>query len=261
MITTRHLLLLAFIMTLAGCAAPGGEKLQNSEIGYQRNMANIPVSPYINTRWHVVLAAMGNEQTVFDNFVDDFNSKIKDEKIISSIHTMYSTDKNNQPKLTYQEFKKTIEGIKPSTGEGCFIYMTGHGNKNGIVFSGNDPKIYVEYNYMEQLLEPCAGHPTVVVFSACFSGEYMRKGIARPERIIITASDANHPSFGCSNNNTYTFFDQCFIDEWKKSTTWENLADGVKICVNNKEGLLKFSGSNPQVFLGRDMRELPLPVH
>ena len=85
------------------------------------------------------------------------------------------------------------------------------------------------------MLNACAQRPTVLVVSACYSGIYARPGITRPERIVMTASAADQTSFGCSNNNRYTFFDQCFLDAWARHAQWGQLADEVRRCVRATE--------------------------
>src|SRR5690606_36153917 len=109
------------------------------------------------------------------------------------------------------------------------------------------------------MLNSCSGRTTVLVVSACFSGIYMQPGITRPERIVITASEDDLPSFGCSNNNRYTFFDQCFLDAWASHNQWGMLADEVRDCVRDTERSRGFPASRPQFFFGSGLRELALP--
>ncbi len=109
------------------------------------------------------------------------------------------------------------------------------------------------------MLDGCAPRPTVLVVSACYSGQYVRPGITRPERIVMTASAEDLTSFGCSNNNRYTFFDQCFLDAWPNQTRWGTLADEVRDCVRETERSNGFPSSKPQFFFGVGLRDLPLP--
>lgn len=126
--------------------------------------------------------------------------------------------------------------------------------------SADTPMMFVRTTRLESMLNACAQRPTVLVVSACYSGIYARPGITRPERIVMTASAADETSFGCSNNNRYTFFDQCFLDAWPRHAQWGQLADEVRRCVRDTERSGGFPSSDPQFFFGPGLRELALPA-
>lgn len=211
------------------------------------------------TRWHVVLAAVGNEQHVFDNFVNDFAAALKSRSDIASFTELHATTDARWQPSGMQALERSLTALKPAANEGCLIYLTGHGAPEGLAMSADTPMAFVRPTRMESMLNGCAQRPTVLVVSACFSGVYMRPGITRPERIVLTASAADLTSFGCSNNNRYTFFDQCFIDAWPRNQQWGALADDIRSCVRETERNGNFPSSRPQVFFGPGLRELPLP--
>ncbi|HTQ98601.1 MAG TPA: C13 family peptidase [Candidatus Acidoferrum sp.] len=223
-------------------------------------LADSAVAAEGNTRWHVVLAAVGNEQNVFDNFVNDFAKLLKGHNDIASFTELHASNDERWPASGLQALERTITALKPQEGEGCLIYLTGHGAPDGLAMSADTPMVFVRPTRMESMLNSCAGRPTILVVSACFSGVYVKPGITRPERIVLTASAPNLTSFGCSNNLRYTFFDQCFIDAWPHHDNWGTLADDVKSCVNTTERRGNFPASNPQVFFGPNMRALALPA-
>ncbi|MGV3591327.1 MAG: C13 family peptidase, partial [Gammaproteobacteria bacterium] len=161
-----------------------------------------------DTRWHVVLAAVGNEQNVFDNFVTDFAAALKSSARVASVTELHASTGANWKPSGMRALEQTLAGLQPQSGEGCLVYLTGHGAPDGLAMSADTPMIFVRTSRMESMLSGCAQRPTVLVVSACYSGVYARPGITRPERIVMTASAADLTSFGCSNNNRYTFFDQ-----------------------------------------------------
>jgi hypothetical protein len=212
-----------------------------------------------DTRWHVVLAAVGNEQNVFDNFVTDFAVALKSRINVASFTELHaSIDERWQPS-GMRALERSLTALKPQQDEGCLIYLTGHGTEEGIAMAADTPMLFVRPTRMETMLNACAGRTTVLVVSACFSGVYMRPGITKPERIVMTASAADLTSFGCSNNNRYTFFDQCFLDAWPRHNQWGMLADEVEDCVRETERSGGFPSSKPQFFFGPGLRELALP--
>jgi len=212
------------------------------------------------TRWHVVVAAVGNEQHVFDNFVADFAALLRDHAEVASFVELHaSSDARWQPS-GLRALETTLTALMPQANEGCLVYLTGHGAPDGLAMSADTPMAFVRPTRLESMLNACAPQPTVLVVSACFSGVYLRPGITRPERIVLTASAADLTSFGCSNNNRYTFFDQCFLDAWPRHATWGPLADAVRRCVRDQERSGNFPASNPQIFFGPGLRELALPA-
>lgn len=213
-----------------------------------------------DTRWHVVLAAVGNEQNVFDNFVNDFAATLKGRPDIASFTELHASVDERWPASGLQALERTLTALKPQQNEGCMVYLTGHGAPEGVAMSADIPMAFVRPTRLESMLNSCAQRPTVLVVSACFSGVYMRPGITRPERIVMTASAADLTSFGCSNNNRYTFFDQCFMDAWPRHDHWGLLADEVRNCVRNTERTGNFPSSKPQFFFGPGLRELALPA-
>jgi hypothetical protein len=213
-----------------------------------------------DTRWHVILAAVGNEQKVFDNFISDFAGMLKAHNDIASLTELHASIDDRWPASGLQALDRSLAALTPQEGEGCLVYMTGHGAPDGLAMSADTPTIFVRPTRMESMLKSCAGRPTVLVVSACYSGVYVRPGITRTERIVMSASAADLTSFGCSDNLQYTFFDQCFMDAWPRQNNWGSLADDINNCVRSTERSGNFPASKPQFFFGPGMRERSLPV-
>ncbi|MEI7949427.1 MAG: C13 family peptidase [Gammaproteobacteria bacterium] len=254
--TVLILLILSASLAAGAGAAPSDGLFAQAGSG-------VPVAAqtaHSTTRWHVVLAAVGNEQNVFDNFVSDFAQVLKGHSDIASFTELHASADKRWLASGLQGLERSLAMLSPQEGEGCLVYLTGHGSPDGIAMSADTPQYFVRPSRLESMLNPCAGRPTILVVSACFSGTYMRPGITREERIVMSASAANLPSFGCSNNLHYTFFDQCFIDAWPRHNNWGLLADDVRTCVNSTERTNNFPSSKPQVFFGPHMRDLALPA-
>jgi len=210
-------------------------------------------------RWHVVLAAVGNEQIVFDNFILDFAAELQDSPSVASMTRLHASVDERWQASGLRALDRTLTTLDPQENEGCLVYLTGHGAPEGLALSADVPTYFVRPSRMESMLNSCGGRTTVLVVSACFSGIFNRRGITRDERIVMTASAADLTSFGCSNNNRYTFFDQCFLDAWPRNNNWGTLADEVRNCVRETERDGDFPESKPQSFFGAGLRELALP--
>jgi hypothetical protein len=211
-------------------------------------------------QWHVVLAAVGNEQNVFDNFISDFGATLKNSPDVASITELHASVDERWQASGLQSLERTLTSLQPQANQGCLIYLTGHGAPQGLALSADTPTYFVRASRMESMLNSCAGRKTVLVVSACFSGQYVQRGVTREERIVMTASAEDLTSFGCSNNNRYTFFDQCFMDAWPLNKQWGPLADEVRRCVRETERRGNFPASRPQFFFGPGLENLALPV-
>ncbi|HEX5125844.1 MAG TPA: C13 family peptidase [Rhodocyclaceae bacterium] len=248
-------------LALFGCANNPAANLQKSELGYRLDKPDAPSSPYANVKLRAMLIAVGNEQPVFDRFVTDFSHELKGLDF-AGVATSSSSGKAGKKISTLSDLYREIHTLKPASNEGCFVYLTGHGGPSGMALPvGKQHEFVPVADLNGALTAACGERPTIVVISSCFSGVYMRTGIAAPNRIVITAADPDHTSFGCSNDQTYTYFDGCFMKSFAGAKTWQAVADGAKTCVSGLES--KFSSwarpSNPQAFFGRNMRDLPLP--
>lgn len=223
-------------------------------------LAGPAVAAENDSRWHVILAAVGNEQAVFDNFILDFAETLRNSSQVASITELHASVDERWKASGIRELDNALGALQPGANEGCLVYLTGHGAPDGLAMSANVPTIFVRPTRMQSMLDSCAPRPTILIVSACFSGVYQHPGITRPERIVITASAADLTSFGCSNDHRYTFFDQCFLDAWSLSEQWGMLADNVRDCVRETERSGGFPASNPQFFFGPGLESLDLPT-
>ncbi len=138
--------------------------------------------------------------------------------------------------------------VDPKT-EGCLVFMTSHGTKNqGFYLSRAG--ILSPKKFAEMLNKACGQAPTVVLVSACYSGQFITPETMGKNRIILTAAIQDRPSFGCSTDTEYTFWDECVIDSIPASKTWRDLYENVKVCIDQKETRLGARPSLPQGFFG-----------
>lgn len=119
--------------------------------------------------------------------------------------------------------------------DGCLIYFTSHGNGEGIMFGGGIMTPAV----MSQLIEgSCGARPTVVFVSACFSGVFV-PALAAPNRMVMTAARSDRSSFGCAEEDEFTFFDNCVLASLSTSRNFVVLSQAVMACVQKKETAMR----------------------
>jgi hypothetical protein len=114
---------------------------------------------------------------------------------------------------------------------GCLIYLTSHGAEDGIVIGD---RIVDPAPIADLIGQECGARPTVVIVSACFSGIFV-PALEGPQRIVFTAARSDRTSFGCGEQDRYTFFDACVLGELGKVASFPALAERVRACVTARE--------------------------
>lgn len=150
-----------------------------------------------------------------------------------------------------------LEAAAKAAPGGCLTYFTSHGEPGGLVL---DEDLLTPPVLDAMLDEACGARPTVVVVSACFSGVFTRR-LARPNRMILTAARRDRTSFGCGEDDTYPFFDDCFLKAAPRVADLAALGPAVQTCVAERE---KIEGATPpslpQLYIGPALRPL-LALH
>jgi hypothetical protein len=164
--------------------------------------------------------------------------------------------RNGVQSSTLNNIKNAFESLNASNdNDGCLIYMTSHGKPNNggfVLSSGKSLKPKDLANFVNKA---CGTKPTVILISACFSGQFITSELTGDNRIILTAAIKDRPSFGCDPDIKYTFWDGCLIEEIPSSDTWKEAYKNVKSCIEKKETELGATPSLPQAYFGRNIRD------
>ena len=92
-----------------------------------------------------------------------------------------------------------------------FLILTSHGSRAGLaVKAGRLTQTLTPPKLAEMLARTRVRHK-VVVISACYSGVFIPR-LANPNVLVITAADADHPSFGCRDKAKWTYFGDAFFN-------------------------------------------------
>lgn len=143
-----------------------------------------------------------------------------------------------------------LDALNMATPGGCLVYITSHGTEEGIVIGDRmvDPEPLAD-----RINSACGDRPTVAIISACFSGRFIG-ALKGPKRVVFTASRPDRSSFGCGEQNEYTFFDACVLSEFDKVGNFSDLATKVDDCVRVREKAMQVDPpSEPQFFVGADV--------
>lgn len=226
-------------------------------------VAATPAAPKKPAEWGALFIAGDNSIKVFDNAVRRFYA-ILDGKSGINLRRLTSDPAiapSHEDIADLEPIDEALAFITKSQQEKCLVFMTSHGTKDGFYLSqaGGSGGLLPPSVLDQWLSNRCGERPTVVIVSACYSGVFLEQGMARPNRIILTAARNDRTSFGCGAGETYTYYDKCLLDSWTQSYNWHELYDRTKACVAEREAVLGDQPSEPQAYFGAAVANLEMP--
>ena len=138
-----------------------------------------------------------------------------------------------------------------------FVDISSHGGRQVLARKvGNNAPTALSSHELARKLEPLAGHRTVIVVSACYSGSLIGD-LRAPERIIITAARADRSSFGCASGNRHTFFGEAELHAFgQQDRSLHQAFTDLRDEVARMEAKQRYQPSEPQVWVGADVADL-----
>ena len=134
------------------------------------------------------------------------------------------------------------------------LVLTSHGSRAGLVVKpagGREDKLWPQI--LSAMLNHTGVRHRIVIISACYSGVFIPV-LANADTLVITAADANHPSFGCQDGAQWTYFGEAFFNTAMRWTS--NLRDAfdmARVLVRERELREGFDPSNPQIAGGQNI--------
>ena len=92
-----------------------------------------------------------------------------------------------------------------------FLILTSHGSPDGLAIKAGRLTQTLTPSRLADMLAKTGVRHKVVVILACYSGVFIPR-LANPDVLVITAADANHPSFGCQDKAKWTYFGDAFFN-------------------------------------------------
>jgi hypothetical protein len=164
---------------------------------------------------------------------------------------------------TIFNIQNTLKSLAGETKGGCLFYFTSHGAPYGAFLNAakeSDQSIIFPPVMAQLVNSACPGRPTIVVISTCFSGVNV-PALQKDDRLVMTAARKDRSSFGCGQQNTYPYFDQCFLESAKTVDNFAAMPAAVGACVSRLERETGMSPpSEPQVFTGTGIKPM-LPLY
>jgi len=137
-----------------------------------------------------------------------------------------------------------------------FVILTSHGSPDGLaVRAGRVTQTLTPSRLAEMLARTGVRHK-VVVISACYSGVFVPR-LANPDLLVITAADADHPSFGCLDEAKWTYFGDAFFNvALRQARSLKEAFVAARTLVSKRERRERFEPSNPQMAGGANVQPL-----
>lgn len=168
-------------------------------------------------------------------FDRDFGTQGRSLALINSRNTVASA-----PMATVTSIRESLQGIAARMDREqdiLFLFLTSHGSK--------DHELSLAQNNMELrnlparelggMLKNAGIKWKVIVVSACYSGGFI-DSIKDEYTLVITAARRDRTSFGCADENDFTYFGRAFFKEaLPRSTSFQDAYRQAEILVRQWE--------------------------
>ena len=183
---------------------------------------------------------------VREQFDRDFGTAGRSMALINSRNTMDSAPMATRHSL--DAALTTIAGRMNPAEDILFLFLTSHGSA--------DHELTLDQNGMDipglpartlgELLDKSGIKWKVVVVSACYSGGFIEH-LRDPHTLVITAARADRTSFGCADENDFTYFGRAFFKEaLPQSASFTDAFDKAALLVREWEEEME-QPSEPQI--------------
>jgi peptidase C13-like protein len=135
------------------------------------------------------------------------------------------------------------------------VILTSHGSRAGLAVKAGAREETLSPGFLATALRYTGVRHRVVIVSACYSGIFIP--LADADTMVITAADANHPSFGCRDGARWTYFGDAFFNTaMRRATNLRDAFNQARGIVRQRELRNGFDPSNPQMAGGENIEPL-----
>ena len=226
------------------------------------------IEPSAQGRINLYLLAIGGDgsQEVFRREVEfvraqfdrDFATRGRSLILVNSRTTAGSAPMATVTSI--RESIKAIAGRMDRDNDILFLFLTSHGakdhefrlNQNAMSLRGLRPRELAE------ILEQSRIRWKVVLVSACYSGGFVEP-LKSDTTMVITAARADRASFGCADENDFTYFGRAFFKEaLPASASFQDAFGRAQVLVSEwekKDKTPEAERSLPQMHAARPIAE------
>ena len=226
----------------------------------QQALDALPASTPAVELYSLTLAGDG-KQSVFLREAD-YVSKLLRERFGARGNVTLSNHRDHladRPLATRESLTRAVQTLAERSGpeDLVFLYLTSHGSHDHEL-SIDQPRLQLAdlpASELAALLQPLRDRHKVVVISACYSGGFIPP-LKDDKTLVMTAARADRVSFGCSEENDFTYFGRALFAEALNET--DDLARAFELAktrVAEREQADDFEPSEPQLWAPKPVLE------
>lgn len=136
-----------------------------------------------------------------------------------------------------------------------WLFLSSHGTREHTVVLAQPALALgdIDPAWLRTALDEARIRWRIVVISACYSGGFI-DALRDDHTLVITASDADHPSFGCGVSDRYTWFGEALFDQQlRKTLSLSSAFRAAARSIADREKRIGEQPSNPQWVMGPAM--------
>lgn len=184
---------------------------------------------------------------------DHFDSGDRSVELIND-----EEDRDSYPLASVSGLQQALKGLSGRMDldqDVLVLMLTSHGSADGLAIgNGALPLQQLAPADLRRVLEESGIKWRVIIVSACYSGVFL-DAVKNDDTLVITASDAQHSSFGCDDDRDLTYFGEAFLrDSVPTTRTLEDAFHKASGLIHQRETTEHKIASNPQMFMGAHMR-------
>jgi hypothetical protein len=219
----------------------------------QQALDALPASTPAVELYSLTLAGDG-KQSVFLREAD-YVSKLLRERFGARGNVTLTNHRDHladRPLATRESLTRAVQALAERSGpeDLVFLYLTSHGSSDHQL-SIDQPRLQLAdlpASEFAALLEPLRDRHKVVVISACYSGGFIPP-LKNDRTLVMTAARADRVSFGCSEENDFTYFGRAlFADALNETDDLSRAFELAKAKVAEREEADDFEPSEPQLW-------------
>jgi hypothetical protein len=238
-----------------------GEDIAEHAIDHQQQKLNqaldslAPGSPDQVEMYSLGVAAFGKEE-VFRREID-FVERAMDKRFGVKDKGIYLVNSSRSlerwPLATTSALKSSLQAIGQAMNtqqDILFLYITSHGSSDHeISFQHKGLSLAdLKPDQLRSWLDESGITWKVIVLSACYSGGFI-DALKDEHTIVMTAAASDRPSFGCADNNTFTYFGEALFNyHFSNGLSFVDGFDKAKALITQWEIEQEQQPSNPQIY-------------
>jgi hypothetical protein len=216
-------------------------------------LAALPASTPAIELYALTLAGDG-KQSVFMREAD-YVAKLLDERFAAHGRITLVNHRDHmakRPLATQENLSRAVQALAERSGpeDLIFIYLTSHGSASHEL-NLDQPRLQLNdlsASTLATLLEPLKTRHKVLVISACYSGGFIPL-LQDDKTLIMTAARADRVSFGCSEENDFTYFGRAlFAEALEQTDDLQRAFELARASVAKREQSEGFEASEPQIW-------------